>query len=115
MLFVDDHGEAHICMAVAQLGDDGNGVQPRVLGQREGHHLQRVREGAHAVALHALPRCVGLGNTSTEEAAKQELHARVSPTIPRPGAHHLHEEVPNPACPHTHPKLEIKLMRISRH
>ena len=46
-----------LCVRVAQLRHDADGVQPRILCQRVGNDLQRLGKGAHAVRLHSLQEC----------------------------------------------------------
>ena len=53
-------------MAVAQLGDDADGVQACVLGQRGWNYLQGFCKGSHAICLHALNKQTAISSTFSD-------------------------------------------------
>lgn len=53
---VDAGGVLAVGVPVAKLGDDRDGIEAGVLGERRRDDLERVGEGLEAVGLHALER-----------------------------------------------------------
>lgn len=85
---VDASGLLALQMLVPQLSDRPDGIQARVLGQRERDDLHRLGEGAEAVLLHAsqlvrnlrqLHRYLDFGSTaaSDQRSAEEQTNPQV--------------------------------------